>query len=502
MEIGTISNIYLLIFLPLFASLLCQIFQIRNICFVIALSCTVILIGLILKIFPDILIYEKIKNDYELSLLSITFEFSLDLIGVVFLFLIILLEFLMLIFYRSDIESALNKRNQANFYSVFLLNLFSLVGILTSNNLFNLYLFIEIHTFAFFAIATISYNSKLLNISFKNFCLSSVSSILILICFFAIFLTFGELNFDKIVDNLFLLPSDKIWFLFVILILFSLALIVKFFPLWQYFEKIKSTSLVASFLVIDAFFIKILIDLFLTLKFIYFFFGNNFLFTQYEFSPIMILIGFSLVIYSSIRLIKEDHLKLICAFFSIGNIGFMISAIGMQSIESMQSLFFFLLNFSFVNFFIFLFASYIKKNYQSSSIDKIFRVVRSNNLCGIPLKLVIIFIAGLPMTFLFFGYWYMALASMEYSLRIIMIIALIFSNYAQLNIAMKIIDSILEKEHTKDFQENSARNKKIDYLQVLSLWILIIVIYTNALLSESMNNMALRFASFLLANTI
>jgi NADH:ubiquinone oxidoreductase subunit 2 (subunit N) len=154
-----------------------------------------------------------------------------------------------------------------------------------------------------------------------------------------------------------------------------------------------------------------------------------------------------------------------------------------------------------VNFFIFLFASYIKKNYQSSSIDKIFRVVRSNNLCGIPLKLVIIFIAGLPMTFLFFGYWYMALASMEYSLRIIMIIALIFSNYAQLNIAMKIIDSILEKEHTKDFQEN-ARNKKIDYLQVVSLWILIIIIYTNALLSESMNNMALRFASFLLANTI
>ena len=114
MEIGTISNIYLLIFLPLFASLLCQIFQIKNICFVIALTCIVILIGLILKIFPDILIYEKIKNDYELSLLSITFEFSLDLIGVIFLFLIILLEFLMLIFYRSDIESALNKRNQSN----------------------------------------------------------------------------------------------------------------------------------------------------------------------------------------------------------------------------------------------------------------------------------------------------------------------------------------------------------------------------------------------------
>jgi multicomponent Na+:H+ antiporter subunit D len=454
---------------------------------------------LVLKIFPDILIYEKIKNDYELSLLSITLEFSLDLIGIIFLFLIIFLEFLVLIFYRSDIEGALNKRNQANFYSVFLLNLFSLIGILTSNNLFNLYLFIEIHTFAFFAIATISYNNKLLNISFKNFCLSSVSSILILICFFAIFLTFGELNFDKIVDNLFLLPSDKIWFLFVILILFSVALIVKFFPLWQYFEKIKSTSLVASFLVIDAFFIKILIGLFLTLKFIYFFFGNNFLFSQYEFSPIMILIGFSLVIYASIKLLKEDHLKLICAFFSISNIGFMVSAIGMQSIESMQSLFFFLLNLAFVNFFIFIFANYLKKHHQSSSVDKIFKAVCSNNLCGIPLKLMVIFIAGLPLTFLFFGYWYIALASMDYSLRIIMIIALIFSNYAQLNIAMRIIDSIIEKGNV---QNNFSAKKNVDYLQIVSFWILIIAIYTSALLSEATNNMALRFASFLLANTI
>jgi formate hydrogenlyase subunit 3/multisubunit Na+/H+ antiporter MnhD subunit len=213
----------------------------------------------------------------------------------------------------------------------------------------------------------------------------------------------------------------------------------------------------------------------------------------------MILIGFSLVIYASIKLLKEDHLKLICAFFSISNIGFMVSAIGMQSIESMQSLFFFLLNLAFVNFFIFIFANYLKKHHQSSSVDKIFKAVCSNNLCGIPLKLMVIFIAGLPLTFLFFGYWYIALASMDYSLRIIMIIALIFSNYAQLNIAMRIIDSIIEKGNVQD---NFSVKKNVDYLQIVSFWILIIAIYTSALLSEATNNMALRFASFLLANTI
>ncbi|MBM3590190.1 MAG: hypothetical protein FJX30_02285 [Alphaproteobacteria bacterium] len=541
MEIGTISNIYLLIFLPLFASLTCQIFQIKNFCFSISLLTVIAVFGLLVKVFPDVLIYEKIKNDYDLSLLSIALEFSLDLIGIVFLVVIIFLEAVILIFYRTDILKILNQRNQSNFYSVFLLNLFSLVGILTTNNLFNLYLFIEIHSFSFFAITTISHNKKLLDISFKNFCLSAVSSILILICFFAIYLTFSELNFDKIADNIFLMPASKIWFILMILLLFSLALIVKFFPLWQYFEKIKSTSLVASFLIIDAFFIKILVGLFLAIKFIYFFFGYNFLFSQYQFSPIMILTGFGLVLYSSFKLFKEHHLKLICIFFSISNIGFMISALGMQSVESIQSLFFFLINFSLINFFIFffsisnigfmisalgmqsvesiqslffflinfslinffifLFASFMKKNCQTSSINRIFKIAFASELSSIPFKLIVPFIAALPFTFLFFGYWYMALASMELNLKIIMIIGLIFSNFVQLNIAMKIIDSIIKNNNISKSNLSEYSTSK-DYFQILCFWIMALTVFTTALLSESINDMSLRFASFLLANTI
>lgn len=501
MEIGTISNIYLLILLPLFASLTCQIFQIKNFYFTIALSAVLAVFVLLVKIFPDVLIYEKIKNDYDLSLLSIALEFSLDLMGIIFLIVIVFLEAVILIYYRTDIIKILNQRNQSNFYSVFLLNLFSLVGILTTNNLFNLYLFIEIHSFSFFAITTISHNKKLLNISFKNFCLGAVSSILILICFFAIYLTFGELNFDKIADNIFLMPVNKIWFVLMILLLFSLALVTKFFPLWQYFEKIKSTSLVASFLIIDAFFIKTLVGLFLAIKFIYFFFGYNFLFSQYQFSPIMILIGFGLVFYSSFKLIKEHHLKLICIFFSISNIGFMISAIGMQSVESMQSLFFFLINFSLINFFIFLFASFMKKSCQTSSINRIFKIAYSSELSSIPFKLIIPFIAGLPFTFLFFGHWYMALASMELNLKVIMIIGLIFSNFVQLNIAMKIIDSMIKNNYISDINSGGFSKSK-DYFQIICFWVMALTVFITALLSKSINDLSLRFASFLLANTI
>jgi len=503
MEIGAISNIYILIFAPFIASLLCQIFQFKNFCYLITASTVILLFGLAIKIFPDILIYEKIKNDYELSLISVGLEFSLDLVGIVFLFVILFLELIILFFYRRDIVNILNVKNQSIFYGVFLLNLFSIIGILTTNNIFNLFIFIEIHSFAFFAITTISYNKKLLNISFKSFCLSSASSILILICFFAIYLTFGELNFDKISDNIFLLPNDKVWYLLLILLLFILAIVVKFFPLWQYFEKLKSTSLIASFLIIDAFFIKILIGLFLVIKFIYFFFGSNFLFNQYQLSWLMILCGFFVVSIFSLKLLNEKRLKLICIYFSICNIGFMISAIGMQSLESLQSMFFFMLNFSLINFFLFLFASFIKRNFQSSSIHKFIKgqVVSESILW--PIRLIFPFIVGLPFTLLFFAYWYMALASIDYSFKIIMLIPLILSSFSQLSVAIKIIDAFLLRSNSIDPSESTFKIPfRANFNQIMCFWFIAFTILIIGFLSESINNLAIRFATFLLSNTI
>ncbi|MFM6973282.1 MAG: hypothetical protein ACKOXJ_06735, partial [Alphaproteobacteria bacterium] len=161
MEIGVISNIYLLIFLPILASLSCQIFPNKNFCFNITIFSFLAIFILILKIFPDVLIYEKIASDYELSIVSLGLEFSLDLLGIIILAIIIFLEFLVIIFFKKDIDNILNSRHHTNFYSVFLLKIFSLIALILSNNLFNLFFFIEIYSFAFFSIATISFNKKL-----------------------------------------------------------------------------------------------------------------------------------------------------------------------------------------------------------------------------------------------------------------------------------------------------------------------------------------------------
>jgi hypothetical protein len=499
---GVVSNIYLIIFLPLVASLFCQIFAKKSLSFWIAFISCITTFFLILKVFPDVLIYEKISNDFELSSLSIALEFRLDLLGMIFLLLLTFLKIVILFFYRTDIERVLDDKNIRMFYSVFLLHLFSLVGIFTTNNLLNLFLFFEIYAFSFFATVSISRDSELLKLSFRYFCLNVTSSLLILFCFFAIYLTFGEINFDKIAENLPLVAQTHLWFLAYIFTLLTIAFIIKFFPFWLYFEKLKSTNLIANFLAIDALFIKTTVGIFLTLKFIYFYFGNHLLFIDFNFAPILIFLSILLIFYSAIKLYQQKHLKIIAAYFCLNNLGFIFASIALQTIESLQALFFYLLNFTLVNLLIFIFATFLKRHFATSSINKIWIIRKNHFLLILPIKLMIFFIAAFPMTILFFGNWYLAYASFNFGFELFLLVAIVVSNFVHASLAIKLISSFFAKHDNDQIEKMPLLGIKKYQFYLISFWFLIITIYAAALSAAVTNNLSLRFASYLLSNTI
>ncbi len=496
---AAISNIYLLIFLPLISSLSCQILSGKKLTFYWAIFTSTLLFILALHIFPDVLAYEKISNDFQLSLVSIAVEFKLDLLGISFLILVIFLKIITLFFFRSDVEEFLDDKTSRAFYSVFLLNLFALVGIFTSNNLFNLFFFFEIYAFSFFAVTSISSDLKLLKISFRYFCLSAASSLIILFCFFAIYLIFGEVNFDKMAENFYLLPKKNIWLIEVLFLLLVLAIFVRFFPIWLYFKKLKSSSVIANFFIIDSLFIKTLVGVFLLLKFVYFFFGNNLVFESFNFDLPLILVAILLIFYSAINLYRQKHLKLICLYFCLNNLGFMFLAITLQTTESLQALFFYVLSFALINFFIFILASFLKRHFHTSSIQKIWLVRQSNLALILPLKLIIFFIAAFPLSFLFFGNWYLAYSSFKLGFEAFILVAIIISNFVQVTLAIRLIDAFFSPPRTNEMPALPIKNY---YSYLLSFWFLIAGIYVSILFSGLLNSLSLRFASYLFSSTI
>ncbi len=498
---SAISNIYLIIFLPLISSLFCQVFGKKAFPFWIALISSLATFFMALKVLPDVLIYEKIANDFQLSALSIALEFRLDVVGIIFLLLLTFIKIVILVYYRPDIERLIDQKDRKIFYSVYLLHLFALVGIFTTNNILNLFLFFEVYSFAFFATSSISKTIKISELSFRYFCLNAASSLVILFCFLAFYLSFGEVDFTKIVDALSITPNLSKWFVITIFTLLALSFTVKFFPFWLYFENLKSTNIISSYISIDSVFIKTSVGIFIILKFLYLLFGSHLLFVNFDFQPVIILLSLLIIFYSSIKLYQQKHLKTIVVYLCLNNLGFILGCIGMQTIESFQSLFYFLLNILLVNLLLFIFATFLKRNFKTSSIRKLWLIKDHHFLLVLPIKLLIFFIAAFPMSTLFFANWYFVYASMNADISIFLLIGLIVSNFMQVSLAIKLFDSISSKHSKIENSSNRLGIKEYSFY-LMSFWFLITTIYLSSLVANLTGNLSFRFASFLLSNSI
>jgi len=241
-----ISATYLIIFLPLIASLLCQIINKKTPLFLIVSTCFLTMLLLVAQLFPEIFQAQEFISDFELFPLSIALEFKISKDVAVFVFAIILLKFIIFIYYQGEIKNFLDQKNSRIFSSVYLLNLFALIGIFTSNNLLNLFFFFELYAYSFFAIFSISKDIEIAKLSFRYFCLNAAASLLILFCFLIIYLTFDSLNLDVIKREL--INFQNIKFFIIIASFLAIGFVIKFFPFWLYFENLKNPNYSQIFL--------------------------------------------------------------------------------------------------------------------------------------------------------------------------------------------------------------------------------------------------------------
>lgn len=492
----SISCFYLLVFLPLIGSLFCFLSPFKKSFFWISISSIFAAAFLLIKTIPSVISFKSIGNDYNLSLLSLSLEFRIDLLSITFLIIALAAKAIILIYYKSDIEELLGDKDKGKFYAVFLINLFALINIFTTNRYFNLFVFLEIYAFSFFAISSISKDSGLLKISFRDFCLNVASSILLLLTFLVAFLIFKSSGFDRPIS------TDSNGSNLVMLLMLSfvgLTVLFKFFPIWLFFEKMKNANSIASYLIAESMIIKSIVGFFIILKFIYFFFGAGFVFSNELASKIFLISGIILVIFGSIGVYQQKHLQSICGYFCLINSGLIISAISLNNEYSLRSITFYLINFGLVNLFLFCLSSFLKKHLDSSSFARIWILKNNYSFVALPLKLSIFFIASFPLTPLFFGNWNLAYAGLNPSFDSAILIALVVANFVNIELSLRLFDSLYEKN---DSPEQGAliylSGSKVSFYS-LAFWSIILLISYVTLFAANFGHLSQNLASYLLS---
>ena len=493
-----ISAAYILLFLPLLSSLLCQISPKKNIAYLISVISVLFLIFLSLGLFKKIWILQNVENNFALFPLSLALEFKINSISMMFFIVIILLKIFTLFYYQQDIKNFLNEKNSRIFYAVFCLKIFAIAGILTSNNFLNFFLFLEIYSISFLAFFSISRDKKIAKISFSYFFCNAAASLILLFCFLIIYINFTSLNFDFVKENL-LKSENSILFKTLSLLIFF-CIIVKFFPFWIYFENLKNTNLFANFFAIDTLFIKANLGLFVIFKFYYLFFG------KISISLILIFLAIILSFYSAFRIFQSKHFKIIVINFCLNNFAFILICLVLKNEQALKAVFFYWLNFNLIAFFLFIFATFLKRKFATSLIDRIAILTESkqfygNNFLLLPLKLILIFIAAFPFTFLFYANFNLSLASLEFAALLqyhfaifispFIITSLIISQFSLFIFACKIMLLSFEKNDRK------ITAKRYEYwFHVISFLAIILVIYVLIINAGFLNELSIKFAQY------
>ncbi len=218
---------------------------------------------------------------------------------------------------------------ERSFYAMFLLCLSGLIGMVVTNDIFNIYVFLEIASLAAYALIATARDRKALTASFEYLILGTLGATFYLIGIGLLYMVTGTLNITDIAARLpqvgFVRPVQAA-FAFITL---GLLLKIAVFPLhvWLVNAYANSPSFVASFLSAVA----AKVSIYVLIRILYDVFGWGFSFSAMPLEEVFLLLGVAGVLVGSLVAMYEKNLRRRLAFSSIAQMGYILVGIGLAT---------------------------------------------------------------------------------------------------------------------------------------------------------------------------
>ena len=138
---------------------------------------------------------------------------------------------------------------------------------LTSNNIFNIYIYTELYSFSLYNLMSDYKQISYTKVAYKYYNYGVLGSIFFMFFIFIVFFTFGSADIDFIMQNLSVVENNYIYNASIFVFLIALSL--KFFSFNFYFSGVSKASEIANLLFINILFSDIIIGIYLLYRFIF-----------------------------------------------------------------------------------------------------------------------------------------------------------------------------------------------------------------------------------------
>jgi len=357
---------------------------------------------------------------------AIGIQFKVDEFSALMTFVVLSVATLVIIYSLKDIECEILKEQFFSYYTLIFLLLFSMVGMIFTNDLFNLYVFMEILSLTSCGIISIKSKKENLMASLKYLMLGAIGSVSILMGLALLYMVTGHLNMTAAYEVIM-----QVWQSYPKNILISLGFILTgfgikaaIFPLHIWLPDAHSNAPTPSSALLSGLVVKVYV--FAIAKILFRVVGADII---REIGILEFITYFAVLsmIMGSVFAIGQTDIKRMLAYSSVAQIGYIFLGIGLATELGFSAGLFHVITHALMKTALFLSAGAII--YQTGKRD-----IRDLEGIGyeMPITMSVFSIAALGMIGVpgingFISKWYLGLASLEADKPIFLIMILISS---------------------------------------------------------------------------
>lgn len=338
-------------------------------------------------------------------------DYVVDRLAAYVLLIVSLIGAVTLPYAGRSVAAELTPRLQPLFYTLLLLCLAGLLGIVITGDAFNLFVLLEISSLATYALISLGQSRRALTAAYQYLIMGTIGATFYLIGIGLLYMLTGTLNMADLSERVPQLTGSSTLHTAFAFITVGLALKLAMFPLHLWLPSAYSSapSVVSAFLAATA----TKVALYAMIRFIYSVFGAEFTFTEMHAQVLLLPLAIAGVLLGSVVAVFQHGVKRMLAYSSVAQIGYMLIGIGLMSTTGLTASLLHLFNHALIKGALFLAIGALFYRLGGTRLATLAGVARQMPWTMAAFVLGGLSLIGVPGTVGFVSKWYLILGALE-----------------------------------------------------------------------------------------
>lgn len=340
-------------------------------------------------------------------------ELKVDSLAVFFILVVASVSLPVAIFAKGNLTQEVgNSERVARFHVLLLLLSAAMAGMALTNDLFNVYVLVEVSTISCCALVSARNHPRASNAAFKYLILATIGSTFIMGSIGFIFLLTGYLNMGFAHTELIQVwqNSPNVVWIAMSFALIGFGVKAALFPMHVWLPDAHSNAPTPASAVLSGLAVKGYIICFL--KFMYNVFGTD-LMIHFSIDKILVLLGMIAIIGGSLFALTQDELKRRLAFSTVAQIGYLFLGLGLINQTGLKGTLFYLASHAIIKSSLFLSAGSIIAATGKKKVSELAGVGKKMPVTMAVFTIGSLGLIGIPLFSGFVGKWYLLIGGLE-----------------------------------------------------------------------------------------